>query len=311
MSGTAGPCPDPIRVPARLDTLSRRHTGTAWADGSADSTEAQLHTRGLRVRAPVLHGMVALVVPVWLPGGGAAMLKMQPVDAETVGEPVALRAWDGRGAVRLLDHDPGRGALLLEALDAGRDLERVELDTALTRVGELLGRLHTAPAPEGVRGLGPEAVDLAERVGLLAPGLSSPVDRSRLVSLASRARELSAEPGGVLLHWDLHFSNVLAPLPGAARESWVAIDPKPLVGDAGFDLWPCLRNRWAEAVATWDPGREARRRLELLAQVAGVERDRARAWTLVRVLQECVWALEDGAGSLPVVPVTVAEALGS
>src|SRR5690625_2634050 len=113
--------------------------------------------------------MLALVVPVRLPGGGAAVLKMQPVDAETAGEPVALRAWDGRGAVRLLDHDPDSGALLLEALDAGRDLERVDLDTALTRVGELLGRLHAVSVPEGVRGLGPEAVDLAGRADRLAP----------------------------------------------------------------------------------------------------------------------------------------------
>ena len=310
MSGAGDLSPTPVRVPARLDTLLRQHTGASWADRLADLTAAQLRTWRLRVRGPVLHGMLALVVPVRLPGGGAAVLKMQPVDAETAGEPVALRAWDGRGAVRLLDHDPDSGALLLEALDAGRDLERVDLDTALTRVGELLGRLHAVAVPEGVRGLGPEAVDLAERAERLAP-VSCPAGRPRLVSLASQARELAAEPGGALLHWDLHFSNVLAPLPGADRETWVAIDPKPLVGHAGFDLWPCLHNRWAEAVATGDPGREARRRLELLAQVAGVERDRARAWTLVRVLQECVWHLEDGAGSLPAVPVAVAEALGN
>ncbi|GGW53564.1 hypothetical protein GCM10010381_43810 [Streptomyces xantholiticus] len=37
-----------------------------------------------------------------------------------------------------------------------------------------------------------------------------------------------------LLHWDLHFDNVLA----AEREPWLVIDPKLLVGDPGFELCP-------------------------------------------------------------------------
>ncbi|MBE2999422.1 hydroxyurea phosphotransferase [Nocardiopsis sp. HNM0947] len=306
------PSPSPeVRVPAALDAHLRRHAGASWADGLAELTSARLRVWGLRVRGPVLHGMVALVVPVWLPGGGRAVLKMQPLDAETAGEPVALRAWDGRGAVRLLDDDPGTGALLLEALDPERNLERVDLDAALERVGGLLARLHAVPAPAGIRGLGEEARDLAGRADHLSRTMGAESGRARLVGLAARAREVSAEPGGALLHWDLHFANVLAPLPGAEREPWVAIDPKPLAGDGGFDLWPCLHNRWEEAVATGDPGREARRRMELLAEAAGLERDRARAWTLVRVLQECVWALEDGGHGLPPVPVAVAEALGA
>lgn len=167
-----GPFPA-VRVPAALDTHLRRHAGAAWADGLARLTAAQLRVWGLRVRGPALHGMVALVVPVWLPGGGRAVLKMQPVDAETAGEPVALRAWDGRGAVRLLDEDPGTGALLLEALDPGRNLERVDLDTALERVGGLLALLHAIPAPVGVRGLGEEARGLAGRAEHLAGAMGA------------------------------------------------------------------------------------------------------------------------------------------
>ena len=122
---------------------------------------------------------------------------------------------------------------------------------------------------------------------------------------------MAPEAGDRLLHWDLHFQNVLAPLPGTDREPWLAIDPKPLAGDPGFDLFPTLHNRWDEALATGDPRKETRRRLDLVSEAAHIPRDRARAWTLVRVLQECVWAIEDGDHALPDVPVTIAEALGA
>lgn len=106
------------------------------------------------------------------------------------------------------------------------------------------------------------------------------------------ADELADEPGDRLLHRDLHYENVLAPLedsPDAERGPWSAIDPKPLVGDPGFELLPALRNRWAEAEETGDPVRATRRRFDLLTEVAGLGRDRARAWTRVRLLQDCLW----------------------
>lgn len=35
-----------------------------------------------------------------------------------------------------------------------------------------------------------------------------------------------------------------APLAGE-REPWLPIDPEPLIGDAGFDLWPTLDSGWS------------------------------------------------------------------
>src|SRR5437660_1452079 len=80
--------------------------------------------------------------------------------------------------------------------------------------------------------------------------------RPALRRWAAATAEVAGEAGDRLLHWDLHFENVLA----AEREPWLAIDPKPLVGDPGFDVLPALGNRWEEAVATGDPARAIRRR---------------------------------------------------
>ncbi|MFE3456244.1 aminoglycoside phosphotransferase family protein [Nocardiopsis aegyptia] len=300
-----------ITVPAALAASTTEIFGPEWAAALPGLTARQCDRWGLRPSGAPMHGLVSLVVPVRRADGSAAMLKMQPVDEETEGEPIALAAWAGEGAVRLLDHDPDTGAMLLEPLSPGRDLSRVGITEALTVIGGLLARLTAHPAPAGLRGLGGVTLDLAERAeAIVAAGLLSEADGARLADLAARAREIAAEPGDRLLHWDLHYENVLAPLPGADREPWLAIDPKPLAGDPAFDLEPALDNRWDEAVATGDPRRATRFRFDLLTEVTGLKRDRARAWTLVRVLQECVWAVDDGADRLPPVHVTIAEAMG-
>ena len=144
-------------------------------------------------------------------------------------------------------------------------------------------------------------------------GMSSPAERDALRYWASALAEVSAEfPGGVsggpgdrLLHWDLHYDNVLA----GSREPWLAIDPKPLVGDPGFDLLPALHNRWDEVVASGDIGRAVRRRFDIMVEVLGLPRDRAVAWTLGRVLQNSIWEIREGPDRLDPVQLAVADAI--
>ncbi|MFF9280138.1 aminoglycoside phosphotransferase family protein [Streptomyces griseosporeus] len=71
---------------------------------------------------------------------------------------------------------------------------------------------------------------------------------------------------------------------GAPRAPWLAIDPKPLAGDPGFELWPALVNRF-------DPG-DVRRRFDAMTDVLALDRTRARAWTLARLLQTSLWSVE-------------------
>jgi streptomycin 6-kinase len=73
------------------------------------------------------------------------------------------------------------------------------------------------------------------------------------------------------------------------RDMWVAIDPKPLAGDPGFELLPALWNRWAEVSASGDIRRALLRRFDLMVEVQGLDGERAAVWTLARVLQNALW----------------------
>ncbi|MEV3856103.1 aminoglycoside phosphotransferase family protein [Streptomyces sp. NPDC050095] len=245
---------------------------------------------GLKVDGPPMHGMAALVLPVVRRADGVpAVVKFQVFDEETEGEPVALRVWDGDGAVRLIDHDPGTGTMLLERLDEERMLSSVE-DTraAVLVIAELLARLTAGPAPQGMRRLADIAGQMLAEVPGALPRISDPVQRGIVADAAAALREVVDEPGDRLLHWDLHFENVLAPRGPGAREPWVAIDPKPLAGDPGFDLWPALDNRFDAGEVLW--------RFDAMTEVLGLDRGRARAWTLGRVVQNALWDVADGRG---------------
>lgn len=251
-------------------------------------------------------GEASLVVPVRRTDGTRAALKLQMPREETTAALIGLRAWNGDGIVRLLDHDPPNGASLLERLDDSRTLASVgDDDAALTTLAGLMARLHSVPAPEGLRGLGDVARDMLASVPAAVAALPDPEDRQRLQRWASAVAELVGEPGDRMLHWDLHYGNVLA----AEREPWLAIDPEPLVGDPGFDLWPALDTGWERLHATGDAPRVVRRRFDLLTEALGLDRRRTAVWTLARLLQNTLWDIEDRRTAIDPSQTVVAEAL--
>lgn len=274
-----------MEIPAELARTQGREFVAALPARAADF----LKRWDLRRTGPAMHGRCALVLPVVRADGTPAVLKLQNLDAETAGEPVALRLWDGDGAVRLLEYEEESGTLLLERLDAARDLSGVAVRDGVAVIAGLLARLTARPAPAGLRGLGAIAGAMLDETPVAVRSLADGGERRLLLDCAAAVREVVGEPGDRLLHWDLHFENVLAPLPGPGgevRELWLAIDPKPLAGDPGFELLPALVNRFDEG--------DILRRFDLMTEVMGLERGRARAWTLGRVLQNCLWDIREG-----------------
>uniref|UniRef100_UPI00202FA9DB aminoglycoside phosphotransferase family protein n=1 Tax=Streptomyces sp. MSC1_001 TaxID=2909263 RepID=UPI00202FA9DB len=286
-----------VHVPEELAASQARYNGDAgraFVAGLPGLAEEFLGRWGLRVTGPSMHGVASLVLPVErVADGTRAALKMQLLDEESEGEPVGLRAWGGDGVVRLVDHDQGTGTMLLERLDEGRPLTSVaDTREALGVVAGLLARLTAVPAPPGLRTLGDIAAGMLAEVPGAVVRLGAR-EAAVLRDCAAAVREVAGEPGDRLLHWDLHLGNVLA----GGREPWLAIDPKPLAGDPGFDLLPALLDRFDPDDVLW--------RFDLLADVVG-DRARAVAWTLGRILQNGLWDVADGEPGLDQEQVAVA-----
>jgi streptomycin 6-kinase len=295
----------PIEVPPALADTQRAEGG-AWVRGLPTLVDRMLEQWSLRLDGPVTHGMAGLVLPV-VRDGVPSVLKLQPVEEDNACTALGLRTWDGDGAVLLLDHDEPTGAVLLERLDATRPLSVLPDDEALAVLADLLARLTAVQAPPGVRRLADVAAAMLDQVPSAVPLLRSQDERELVRTCAAAVAELVGEAGDRLLHWDLHYDNVLA----GEREPWLAIDPEPLSGDPGFDLLPAIDNRWDEVRASGDVDKAVRYRFDLLTDRLGLDRDRATGWTLARVLQNALWDIEDGKQTLEPAQVAIAEALNT
>lgn len=91
-------------------------TGADWVATVDRLARECLDAWDLEVTGAPMTGWTAVVHPVVRRDGtgGPLVLKVGWPHVESAQEHLALRAWDGRGAVRLVAADPSRGALLLE-----------------------------------------------------------------------------------------------------------------------------------------------------------------------------------------------------
>jgi streptomycin 6-kinase len=235
-----------------------------------------VETWGLTLGEPFEGGVASvLVAPALTAEGEEAVLKVQEPHRESEHEAAALELWDGDGAVRLLAHDPEEHALLLERCVPGTPLAARGADTALDVFAELLPRLWK-PAGAPFRPLAEEAAWWLDSLPANWERFGRPFERRLLDAGLDALRELPATQGEqVLLHQDLHGDNVLA----AQREPWLAIDPKPLAGEREFGLAPIVRS-----VELGHSRSAVVGRLDRLVSALGLDRERARGWTIAQTL---------------------------
>jgi streptomycin 6-kinase len=273
-------------IPPRLLRLERAPGGQAWLDALPRLIDECVERWQLRIEPAYSDGNASLVLPATRPDGTPAVVKIQYPHAECEYEAAALAHWNGDGAVQLLDHDEERHALLVERCIPGTHLSRLDPDAALEVMIGLLRRLWK-PAGAPFRTLADEAAQWIKHLPAQWEAAGRPFEQSLVDTAVGMLEALSRTQGEqVLLHQDLHGDNVLR----AEREPWLVIDPKPLVGEREFGVAPIVRS----SELGHSPA-AVHRRLTRLTGALGLDRDRARGWTIAQTL---AWAF-DGDTVLP------------
>lgn len=281
--------------------------GRAWLDAWAGTANRYLEEWDLVLElepgAEPWTGHCAVVLPVACADGRPAVLKITAPHPEAVPEPDALALWDGNGAVELLDCARDDFVLLLERLDGDSSLAELPLAETTEIWGSIMRRLSIVPA--GAVGSDPRwhslpsVADQAEQWTDTLPleweTLGRPFERW-LLEYALEVCQLHGAVGrrrdhDVLVHSDLHYLNILPVLEHPRQ--FLAIDPKPLLGDAEFAVAPMLWNRIGE-LSPADPAAHLRDRCTDLALAAGVDPMLARDWSVVREVDNALGYLREG-----------------
>ena len=235
------------------------------------------------------------VAPARRADGTPVVLKIGAPNPELRTALEALRHFDGRGAVRLLDADAERGALLLERAVPGTPLSTLDDDHEATRIAATVMRRLWRPPPSGhafptvaqwAAGLQKYRERFAGTTGPLPTRLVSKAE-----ALMADLLRSAAEP--VLLHGDVHHFNIVSA--GPAR--WVAIDPKGVVGERAYEVARFLHNP-PGVLTRPDAARLVRQRVDAMAEVLDLDPQRVLAWGFCKTLLSAWWGLEDGMDDL-------------
>lgn len=219
--------------------------------------------------------------------GEAAMLKIATETEERFGG-VLMRWWDGEGAARVLAMD--EHAILLERAQGVRslsELARNGCDDEATRIiCDVVATLH-APRAKPL----PALIPLSAWFRELWPAAAN--HGGILARSAEAARLLLADPREVgVVHGDIHHDNIL----DFGERGWLAIDPKRLHGEHGFDYANLFCNPDladpSRPIAT-SPERFARR-LDIVVERAGLERTRLLRWIIAWTGLSAAWFMGDG-----------------
>jgi streptomycin 6-kinase len=201
--------------------------------------------------------------------------------------------WNGDGAAKILLHD--HSVLLMERasnksslVDMAKNGRDDEASSILCRA---IARLHSHQPPYPTN-LIPLTSWFAELQPAAANYGGSFSECSRIAdSLLQDQQDI------VALHGDIHHGNVL----DFDDRGWLAIDPKGLLGDRGFDYANIFCN--PDPATALQPGRLLKQ-AAIIARSAGLDRTRLLHWTAAWAGLSAAWCISDGQD--PHTPVQVA-----
>lgn len=240
------------------------------------------------------------------PAPADVVLKMGVPNREFKSEMAALKLFNGEGACRLLEYDEEKYWMLLERLHPGVMLATVDDDEEATRIAaEVMKKIwRNMESASSLAELQEQAPALhnfirltdwfngLKRLRKMFDGGTGPLNANLVERVESSVKDFFAENHHpVLMHGDFHHFNVLS-----SGRGWLIIDPKGVIGPAGYEPGPLLMNPWRDLSSGNNHRLMTKRRIDILHEHLGFERERIREWGLAHAILSAWWGIEDNTG---------------
>ncbi|MFZ9035170.1 MAG: aminoglycoside phosphotransferase family protein [Francisellaceae bacterium] len=198
----------------------------------------------------------------------------------------ALKHFDGKGSVRVLDINVELNALLLEQAISGCLLKThlsKNIDKTIEIYGDIVEALRSSETPP---------IE-SSHVEIWCQAIDRVNDKridARYIEKAKALRDylLSSSEDEYLCHGDLHLENILC-----HKNTWLSIDPKGIIAEAAFEVAAfdlIDKSEWINLDLILE---KIVNRVNLLADVTDVDKDRLLGWIFLRVIISAQWFIED------------------
>ncbi|MBL8050882.1 MAG: phosphotransferase [Anaerolineales bacterium] len=235
------------------------------------------------------------LTPLLLGEGNNVVLKIGVPREELISEVTALKFYAGNGACKLIESDEEKGFLLLERLKPGKMLSELKDDDERTQIGmDVMQNLESASLLVNSQEQAPaiqkfiKLSDWFDGLKNIRPhyGGTGPFPKEILERVESVLPELFADEN-VLLHGDFHHFNILS-----SERGWLIIDPKGVIGPAGYEIGPLMLNPWLQPMdwsqfKTW-----SKRRVDIIKERTGWEKEVIINWALSHAILSAWWNFE-------------------
>jgi streptomycin 6-kinase len=226
--------------------------------------------------------------------GTEIVLKLGVPCPELLTEVAALSLYDGAGAVRLLDRDAPRGILLLERVIPGTPLFKLQEGREATRTAAMLMRRLWRHSPSAEHSF-PSLQVWFRAFARLRERFDGGSGGSFPAEIISKAVDTFAElnktsDSSAILHGDLHHDNILF----SEKRGWLAIDPKGIVGDRGYDVSPFMLNQLPGNLTESATMEILNERLSIFSDELQFSRERLARWAFCHAILSAVWSFEEG-----------------
>ncbi|WP_104989653.1 aminoglycoside phosphotransferase family protein [Deinococcus sp. NW-56] len=257
--------------------------GRRWLDSLAGAVERQCRDWELQRGEALTGGSRSYVCRVTRADGGRAVLKLALPEPALTAQMSTLLAAQGQGYVRVLRHDPGRGALLMEALGPSAEKDH-DLPAVLALTAETLKRAWQVP-PERCALPGEAEHKAASLLALVRDLAGENREIQAVVEQALRyahERWEARDPARqIIVHGDPHVGNLLR-VEGTrigAETGYVFVDPEGFLCEPEYDLGVALRGWNSHLLASDDPQAEVRGWCDQMAQATGTDPEAIWQWT--------------------------------
>jgi len=285
-----------VQIPEDLsEKILRVHDarGQQWLEQLPDLISYSRKRWSLKLGQPFANLSYNLVLAATDSDGADLVLKLGVPCPELLTEMSALKLFRGIGAVNLLDYDALRGIILMERVVPGTPIHEMHSDLEAARTAATLMRQlwrcppanHPFPslaiwfrAFDRLRnrfagGTGPFPAKLIEKAERTFADLNASTDRS------------------VILHGDLHHTNILF----SCKRGWLAIDPKGICGDAGYEVGPFMMNQLPAGASESVMLETLAQRLSVFSDELNVSRERLAQWSFCHAVLSALWDFEESA----------------
>ena len=240
----------------------------------------------LKVEKPFPNLSYNFVAPCICKDGAVLKIALPLNNPEIFNEASFLNVLDGKGAVKLLKSDENHRAILLEKLTPGKHLKELyqndetkPLEIAIKIQREIIKKM---PEDSAFKRLEDWFKGFDKAANTVFP-------REFIAKAHEFYKELSRSSNKFLIHGDLHHENILS----AEREPFLAIDPKGIIGDIGYEISVFLNNHLWWLASDANLKEKLNQAVLQFSEAFEIEPRDLRKWAFAQIVLSAWWTFED------------------